>query len=241
MKFVAVKSSQGALGKNNGTELAPEVLLKEFNDIFEAPIKIDNLIETNKVLEKVKGDFFVGGDHSITYGLVRGMAKKYKKFGFVMFDAHPDCVNNFSPPTHEDFIRVLIEEKVLKPENILLIGLRNMDDIEKQFLNAKKIKYLRMEDLKKNNTSEMIKDFVKNMDGWYLSMDIDVLDILYAPGTGYPEKRGMRLSELIHTLSEIKNMKNLKRIDLVEVNPLKDKKNRTIMSAKKIIDEFVQG
>ena len=119
--------------------------------------------------------------------------------------------------------------------------MRNVDAIEQEFLNFKKIKHLKIEEVRKNNNvAQLIKDFVKNFDAWYLSLDIDVLDIKYAPGTGYPEKNGMKLNELLHIIDGIKNMRNLKRIDLVEVNPLKDKKNKTIMSAKKIIDEFVQ-
>ena len=122
MKFVAVKSCQGSLGKNKGTELAPDLVLKGINK-SDLNIPNNDIIKTAEILEKADGDFFVGGDHSITYGLFKGFVKKFKNSGLIVFDAHPDCVNNFSPPTHEDFIRVLVEENVVKPENIVLICL----------------------------------------------------------------------------------------------------------------------
>lgn len=237
MKFVAVKSCQGSLGKNKGTEFAPDLILKETNKL-DLKIPEDDIIKTAEILEKSDGDFFVGGDHSITYGLFKGFAKKFKKSGLIVFDAHPDCVNNFSPPTHEDLIRVLVEENIVKPENLLLIGLRKIHKIEKIFLDSKKIKYIQMKHIKNLDILvEGINSFANKFDRLYLSLDIDVLDASLVPGTGYPEKNGFKMNDLLYVLKRIKRL-NIKRIDLVEVNPLKDKNNKTVDSAKKIISVF---
>lgn len=230
MIFIKVKSSQGCLGKNKGTELAPDLILKEATS---ANIVEGNLIETNKNLEKTEGDFFIGGDHSITYPLFKSFSKN-KNAALIVFDAHPDCTNNFSPPTHEDFIRTLIEEGTLKKENLMLIGLRKIDKIEKEFLDSNKINYILMKDID-SSLPEKIKNFTDNFDSIYLSIDIDVLDPKFAPGTGYQEKDGFSLNQLLEILSKIEKVK---RIDLVEVNPLKDKDNITINSARKIITTF---
>lgn len=238
MKFVAIKSSQGSLGKNNGTDLAPDLILEgRKKNVLKIPQ--DNFIELFNVLENADGDFFVGGDHSITYGLFKGFKKKYGDAGLIVFDAHADCVNNFSPPTHEDFVRVLIEEKIVKPENVLLIGLRNVDPIEMKFIKNKKIKCLFMGDIKSvDQVIDEIESFSKKLKSVYLSLDIDVLDSKYAPGTGYPEKNGMKPDFLFTILSRIKIFKNIKRVDLVEVNPIKDKDDKTLDSAKNIIQIF---
>ena len=237
MKFVAVKSCQGSLGKNKGTELAPDLVLKGINK-SDLNIPNNDIIKTAEILEKADGDFFVGGDHSITYGLFKGFVKKFKNSGLIVFDAHPDCVNNFSPPTHEDFIRVLVEENVVKPENIVLVGLRKVHFIEREFIKNNKIKCIYMKEIiSEENVIEQIKDFVRNLEAFYLSIDIDVLDPKFVPGTGYPEKKGFDLRSLLVILEGIKNM-NIKRADLVEVNPLKDKNSITLNSAKQILKVF---
>lgn len=249
MKIVKVKTSQGCLGKNKGTELAPDYILKDTNLKFkECKIIKDNLEETNNLIEKQKGNFFIGGDHSITYPLFKAFAEKHKNSGLIIFDAHPDCVNNFKPPTHEDFVKVLIEEKILSPKNLMIIGLRKIDKLEKIFLDKNKINCFLMKDIKKIKNKKVknnevvlnkIKRFSKNISSLYLSIDIDVLDPKYAMGTGYPEKEGFELKDLLFILKGIKKLKALKRIDLVEVNPLKDKNKITLKSAKEIINVFV--
>ena len=99
-----------------------------------------------------------------------------------------------------------------------------------------------MKDLKDdnsyNNLINKIKEFVEKLDSWYLSLDIDVLDSSCAPGTGYLEKDGMSSKNLKNILKNIKTYGNLKRIDLVEVNPDKDIDNKTIKCAKEILKIF---
>jgi len=238
MEFVKVKTSQGSLGKNKGAELAPDILLEGIKSRKVGIIE-SNLEETNENIGRTEGDFFVGGDHSITYPLFKAFVHKNKKAGMIMFDAHPDCVNKFNPPTHEDFIRTLIDERVLAPQNLMIIGLRNIDAIESEFLGKKKIKQILMKDiLDLDKLLKEIKEFTGRFDRIYLSIDIDVLDSKEAPGTGYPEEKGMSIETLLFLLKWIKVAKMPERIDLVEVNPSKDKKGITIKNAKKIISLF---
>ncbi|HDK42608.1 MAG TPA: hypothetical protein ENG87_04460, partial [Candidatus Pacearchaeota archaeon] len=138
LKIVKVSSSQGCLRKNTGCEKFPNLVCVDGKD---AEINLNDIIERNRQLENIKGDIFIRGDHSITYPLFKGMKCEGKK-GLMVFDAHADCVNNFSPPTHEDFNRVLVEEGIVKPENILLIGLREVDYIERKFMDEKGIQYM---------------------------------------------------------------------------------------------------
>ena len=86
---------------------------------------------------------------------------------------------------------------------------------------------------------EIAMEIANNFSDLYLSIDIDVLDSAYAPGTGYPEPAGLSPLELLYSLKKIKLLKNLRRVDLVEVNPKKDINNMTSRIAGKIIKVFL--
>lgn len=246
-KIVKVKSSLGCLGKNIGCEKASEAILGNVDkellknyDIIEVEIVDDDFVKTVENIEKVDGDIFIGGDHSITYPIFKNFKKNNigGKIGLIIFDAHPDCVNNFSPPTHEDFVKTLILEKQIDKKDVFLIGLRNIDDIEKKFIKNNNIKNIMMNEVDGNLTNRLI-NFIDNYDTIYFSIDIDCLDSEFTPGTGYPEKDGFNIDNLIRILKEVNELGKVGRIDLVEVNPLKDKDEITVNSAVKLLEIFL--
>lgn len=258
MKLIKVGSSQGCLGKNEGTELAPDKIVNSLKEIYsnedgyEVNFEIDvvdidknNIEKTNKnIFEKVKSlnskAILLGGDHSITYAAFKAFSSNHKIPGLIMFDAHPDCVNEFNPPSHEDFIRTLIKEKILKPENLIIIGLRNCDKSETEFLKENRIKFYTVKQVfeDKETICDAIMELARKFDSFYLSIDIDAVDPAFAPGTGYIEPAGLSSRELIYFLQRIKRLKNLGLIDVVEVNPEKDFNNLTVKLAAKIIYEI---
>ena len=73
----------------------------------------------------------------------------------------------------------------------------------------------------------------------YLSLDIDVVDPAFAPGVGYLESGGLTSNEILYFVRRLKLLKNLKRFDLVEVIPEKDKNNMTVNLAVRILKEFL--
>jgi len=253
MKIVKVGSSQGSLGKNLGTEKAPDKIVEALKNIFlneegksliydvdSVEINKSNIEETNQRIFEKEGDIFIGGDHSITYPLFKAVAQKNRNAGVIMFDAHPDCENNFKPPTHEDFIQVLIEEGTLKKENLILVGIRNMDRKEQQYIKEKRIKHYTMKGLANmEETCDTIMETARSFDALYISIDIDIVDPSQAPGTGYIEPAGMQARDLIYFIQRLKLLKNLKRVDLVEVNPEKDINEMTTKLAAKIISELI--
>ncbi|HJO14807.1 MAG TPA: arginase family protein [Candidatus Pacearchaeota archaeon] len=230
-KIIVIPSNQGCLGKNVGCEDGGKVVCKMAGIEFEiAEISESDFIETTKKLEKLEGDVFVGGDHSITYPLF----KNSDADGLIIFDAHADCVNNFSPPTHEDFVRVLVEEKIVSPDKILIIGLRNVDPIEKEYLKDKKINHLYMNKIN-DNLNKKISEFLQKLDNVYLSIDIDSLDGEKYVGTGYPEKDGFDLEQLKESIKNIMKSGKVIRSDLVEINPSLDKNNLTVNAGSEIL------
>ena len=234
--IIKIKSSQGGLGKADGAELAPDKVVEYLGEGFEideVEVVQSNIEETNKNIEEKasqtldKKPIFLGGDHSITFPLFKAFAKKHKNPCLLIFDAHVDMSNDFLPPTHEDFNKTLIEQKILSPENLMIVGARNIYDIEKEYIQEKKLQILEKPDLEK------IKEFVKDKDV-YLSIDIDVLDPIEAPGTGYCEPNGLKINDLLKLLREIKP----KAIDIMEINPKKDVNNMTSKLGAKLIVEL---
>ena len=234
MKILQVPTSQGSFGANIGCEKAPVLICPEA-EIINLPQ--DNIEEANRILEKTDGDFFIGGDHSITYPLFKSFTSKHKNPCLVIFDAHADCSDDFMPPTHEDFNKVLINQGILDPENLFLIGLRKVYGNEEKFLKEKNIKFIEMQDIPAaEELIRQIREFSKDKD-LYLSIDIDVLDKKFAPGTGYVEESsGMGLDYLVETLKNIKD--SVKEGDLVELNPDKDIENKTVGAGKRIVEIF---
>lgn len=245
MKIVKIPFSKGALGKNDGCEKAPDAIVETLvNEIWskeDGSKIVFEIDEAKDNLESKEGDIFIGGDHSISYSLVKGFAKRNKNIGLVVFDAHPDVYKQHKTVTHQDWVKFLVEEKIVKSENIILIGLRASDPSEIKWLKDNKIKFFTAADVYESveDVCKSIERLGKRVKALYLSIDIDVLDPAFAPGTGYREPGGLSTRDLLYFVKRIRKLKSHKASDLVEVNPLMDNKNITVKSAAKIIGELL--
>ena len=173
---------------------------------------------------------FLGGSHSITastYNRTAGVFGR-QQTGLVVLDAHPDCCSKADWPIHSDWLHWLIEDEYVLPENVLMIGLRQMEKSEKEFLDKFNIKYYRMSAIK-DPGSFIMNDFsvicvlgkLRKLAATYLSIDIDVASGAYAPGTGCPSPGGLTDMELINLVKQLKiALPNLRAADIVEINPL---------------------
>ncbi len=262
MKIVKVPFSAGGLGKTKGCELGPDKVVERLEDFYlsengmfpnfdieKIEVMQDNIEESFKIIseeakritKEADKPIFIGGDHSVTYPLVEGFASNYDNMGLVVFDAHPDCESDFLPATHEDIIRGLVKNGIVKRENVILVGLRNWHKEEYDFLKENKIKYFNMKEISMEGVkevSESVMTAAKGFGALYISIDIDVLDPAFAPGTGYPEPGGLTTRELLFFIHRLKMMKNFKAADLVEVNPAKDTNDTTSKVCAKLIIEL---
>jgi len=271
MVFVVKVPGINGLGKTNGCERAGNALIKSLKEIYsneegkqidadslrleEIHLDNSNLELTNKLIyensfecfEKEQKTIFLGGDHSVSYSITRAFfdyclsVNPIKEPCLIIFDAHPDLMPAVKEPTHEEWLRKLIDDG-FPAENILLVGIRNSDKEENRFLKEKKIRTVSINKLKENleEMTEIIMEFSSGKE-LYVSLDIDAVDPAFAPATGYKEPGGLTSREIIYMFQRINKIKNLKGVDIVEINAEKDKKfdNMTIKLGAKILSELI--
>ena len=259
MNIIKIPVNNGAMEKKKGIENAPDKIIEKTKKYYlkesgimplmnfdEIKVNNSNIEETNKRIEKKVSSLMLpaillGGDHSLTYSSFKAFAKKHKNPGILVFDAHLDCENNFSPPTHEDYLRVLIEEGHVNKDNVLVVGVRNVHINELEYSKKNKLKIYDMKEILiegERDVADAFMSVVKKFDALYVSVDIDVLDPAFAPGTGYIEPGGLSTRQLIYFIQRLKNMNNIELWDLVEVNPDKDISDLTVSAAAKLVVEI---
>jgi arginase family enzyme len=214
------------LGNTSGTVEGGEKLVENLN-YERVNLNNDNISEQLGQLEDFSRKIFsedseekkvfVGGDHSISYPLVKGFVEKSKgKAKLIVFDAHADLMPVMREPTHEEWLRALIEETGLSGDQILLIGLRDrvIESEEKEYLEEKGILRVGLsEDIKSK-----IEEFISEGDEVYVSFDIDVFDgKLVEGGTGYPVSGGFSEEEGLELVRFLSQEMGVKYWDLVEV------------------------
>lgn len=225
-------------GEHKACEKAPNEIVKQLKNIFSNEygkyIK-EQPTQTADISNIPNSRIYLGGDHSITYHTVKKIATE--NTALLIFDAHPDVFQQFDKPTHLDYLKFLVEENVVKPENVILIGIRNPHPQEIQYLKSKGITYFPVKGLKLQDTCDIVMERLKEKD-LYISIDIDVLDPAHAPGVSYPEPAGLTTRQLLYFLQRVRNLIPI-AIDIVEVNPDNDINNITSKTAAKILAEFL--
>jgi len=241
MKIVKIPYSEGT-DVNKGTEKAPDEIIKQLDECWSNENFQDNKYEVvnSNLKELHEGDIFLGGDHSISYYIFKKFFKN-KDAGILIFDAHPDLYEHFNTPIQTDWLHFLIKEKLVNPKNIILVGIRNPDLKEVGVMKDYGIKYFTCKQLFNSlqDSCDAIMENARKFSELYVSIDVDVLDPAFAPGTGYIEPGGLSTRELLYLIQRIKLLKNIRKYDLVEVNPEKDFNNITSKIAAKIVKELI--
>ena len=200
-----------------------------------------------EIFEKKPKAIFLGGDHSISYSIGRAFLEYCKKAEtepfLIVFDARPNCMpfSYGKSPTQEEWLRALVD-KGFPTENILLVGIRNPNLEEISFLKKNSIKFILtnslLDDLQE--TCDMIME-ISNKKELYVSIDVSIIDPAFAPSTNYKEPGGLTSRQFLYLIQRINKIKNLKAIDLVEINKEEDRKNdnMTVKLGAKILSEFL--
>ena len=188
----------------------------------------------------------LGGDHSLSIGSVRGAARN-RKIGVIWIDAHGDFNTAETTPSgniHGMSLAILagLGDKslvqlwdeaipVIDPGKIAVIGARDLDDGEKANLKKAGSLVMGMEQIDRygmvNAVEKAIERVSRDVDGIFLSLDLDSLDPQHAPGVGTPVPAGLSQREAHLACEMVAETSKLVGMDLVEVNPILDIQNRT--------------
>ncbi|HHW5275081.1 TPA: arginase [Staphylococcus aureus] len=249
---------------DKGDIKVPAVNIEKFHSEQKGLRNYDEIIEVNQKLNKevsasIENNRFplvLGGDHSIAVGSVSAISKHYNNLGVIWYDAHGDLNIPEESPSgniHGMPLRILTGEgpkellelnsNVIKPENIVLIGMRDLDKGERQFIKDHNIKTFTMSDIDKLGIKEVIENTIeylksRNVDGVHLSLDVDALDPLETPGTGTRVLGGLSYRESHFALELLHQSHLISSMDLVEVNPLIDSNNHTAEQAVSLVGTF---
>lgn len=226
------------LGNTKGVEFAPEKILEE-GIIIE--LNNENIsVQKKEIYDFVSGlegkNGFIGGDHSISYSLVKAFFEKNKEGKLLIFDAHPDLMEPMKEPTHEEWLRGIVDDLGIVGKRIMIVGVRrsseNIDKREIEYAKEKEIKIIYSDEF--SSRREEVIEFISE-EKIYCSFDVDVFDSSIVNATGYPEQEGPNL-ELLDFLDEIKE--KIHWFDLVEYNPLLDVNSESIEVVKKVLKKL---
>jgi arginase family enzyme len=254
-------------GETDGCEKAPNEILKSLNSIYsneqgkvidirlldleEIHLDNSNLKLSNELIYKNSFEMFeikpkvifLGGDHSISYSIGRAFLEYCKQENkepcLIVFSAHGGCVKSVKEPIHEKWLRKLIKGG-FPGEKILLVGVRNLLKEEIIFLKENGIHSMNISKLIENleDACDTIMEF-SNGKELYVSIDISVIDPVFAPAVRNSEPGGLTSRQFLYLISRINKIKNLRAVDLVNINPDKDENNITVKLGAKILGELI--
>jgi agmatinase len=214
---------------------------------FDIGVAIDQIeAGARSLLERVDRLVTIGGDHTIALPLLRAMAAKHGPVAVVHFDAHLDTWDTYfgAAHTHGTPFRRASEEGLIDRSGCLHVGTRgplystqDLDDDRE--LGFHVVPSVEIDDLGARGVAERIRKRVGDRPV-YLSVDIDVLDPAFAPGTGTPEAGGMTSRELLAVLRAFGEM-NLVGADVVEVSPAYDHAEITGIAASHAVYEVLSA
>ena len=200
----------------------------------------------------------LGGDHSIAVGSVSGMARHFqkanRKMGLIWIDAHADMNTPATSPSGNvhgmplacligwgprELINMSGHVPAVDPSNVVLIGLRSIDDVERLNVRGAGVHPFTMRDIDERGMVAVIKEAIKiataDTAGFHLSVDMDALDPREAPGVGTPVRGGITYREAHLAMELMCDSGAMTSLEIVEVNPVLDEVNRTAQLAVELV------
>nr|WP_199880547.1 arginase [Bacillus massiliglaciei] len=212
-----------------------------------------NQLLAEKVDEIIKNNAFplvLGGDHSIAIGTLAGIAGHYEKLGVIWFDAHGDLNTEDTSPSgnihgmplavslgigHPDLVNLKGYAPKVKPENIVIVGARSLDEGEKELIHRQGMKVFTMHEIDRLGMAKVMEECIhylkEKTDGVHLSLDLDGLDPTDAPGVGTPVNGGISYRESHLAMEMLAESGIVTSAEFVEVNPILDECNKTAIVA----------
>ena len=203
-----------------------------------------------KTLESGKVPIVLGGDHSVAAGTVAGVAEFYRrqnqKIGLIWIDAHSDINTPESSPSGNvhgmplaaimglgppELANILNFSPKVSPENCVLVGVRDIDAVEKENVRQAGIEVFTMRDIDERGMRTVMEEALRmagrGTAGYHISLDMDWVDPEDAPGVGTPVRGGATYREGHLAMEIIADHGRMLGFEIVEVNPVIDEHNRT--------------
>lgn len=202
-----------------------------FGNVGESLARINRVIA--QVLADDKFPISLGGEHLVTYPILQAFKEKYPDLAVIQFDAHADLRKEYlgEEQSHATVMQKACE--LFGGDSIFQLGIRSGTKAEFEFAKENTNLYF-------EQVLEPISAIIKKVGNRpvYITVDIDVVDPAFAPGTGTPEAGGCSSKELIHAIHRLKEL-NVVGFDLVEVSPATDVGDCTSLLAAKIVREAI--
>jgi arginase len=200
----------------------------------------------------------LGGDHSLAAGSVGASADfaaaRHHEIGLLWIDAHGDMNTPATTssgnvhgmplaallgPEPAELSRLGHRSPKVRAEKTVLIGVRNLDDLEKQIIRDAKVHVFTMKDIDKHGIAAVMKRALmiagKDTSGIHVSLDVDVCDPAIAPGVGTPVKGGLDYREAHMAMEMVADSGRMLALDLVEINPILDVQNQTAVLGTELV------
>jgi agmatinase len=194
------------------------------------------------VLEAKKMPIAIGGEHTITLGIMKGLGAKAKKTAMASFDAHLDLRREYQGLTlsHTTFMRLINEE--VKPAKIVEVGTRAVCKEELAYAKKAGINFFTSQQIRKEGAAQItrsLKEELAPYENLYLTVDMDVLDPAFAPAVQNPEPEGIETHTLLDILCALCD-KRVVGFDVVEIAPNYDQGISAIAAAKVMFEVICQ-
>jgi arginase len=203
-----------------------------------------------KTLEAGRVPLCLGGDHSMAAGTVSGVAEFYRRqsqrIGLIWIDAHTDINTPDSSPSgnvhgmplaalmglwNSDLANIYDFSPKVRPENCVLVGVRDIDAVEKENVHRAGIGVFTMRDIDERGMRTVMEEALRmagrGTAGYHISLDMDWVDPEDAPGVGTPVRGGATYREAHLAMEIIADHGRMLSFEIVEVNPVIDEHNRT--------------
>lgn len=221
--------------------------LKNLEGVVQASLELSKQVDS--IISEKQFPLIFGGDHSIAIGTLAGVSKHFNNLGIIWYDAHGDLNTEETSPSgnihgmplaaslgygHPSLTNIGEYAPKVKPENIVIIGARDLDEGEQKLINELGIKVYTMHEIDKLGMTKVMEEtieYLKGTDGVHLSLDLDGLDPLECPGVGTPVIGGISYRESHLAMEMLADAGIITSAEFVEVNPILDEKNKTAQVA----------
>ena len=206
----------------------------DYADIPAFPKAVTGHIRT--ILDAGAGSLCLGGDHYITFPILRAYVEKFGPLSLLQFDAHSDTWpdDDMSRVDHGTMFYKAVKEGLIDPKRSVQVGIRTVCE---DYMGVTVIDAREVHESGTAAVVEKIKQVIGD-NQTYLTFDIDCLDPAFAPGTGTPVSGGLSSAQALHILRDLKGL-NMVGGDVVEVSPPFDVGNATAVAGAHVANELM--